>query len=292
MTTTETPRTASIRLDRYDSARIARLAAEFQAAKPFPHLVLDDILDADPSLADAFPAPDWGGWLPYTNAYQPEKLCCSDVTVIPEPLAAVLRQCNDRPFLQFLESVTGIERLIPDPYYEGGGLHSSGPGGVLTAHTDFHIYERLRLFRRVNMIIYMNPEWSAEYGGGLELFQPGTDTVVDEVLPSFGTTVIFKTDDRSVHGFSKPIAPGHRRNSLALYYYTSEDAEVFSGDHTTHWRRHAAATGVDRVRLATYHGLLKVSRGFSMAAHLANPTQGRVWFRNAMETRRREKSGG
>jgi len=292
MTTTDPLRTASIRLDRYDPAAVDRMAAEFRAATPFPHLVLDDLLDAGPELATLFPPPDWSGWLPYKNAYQPEKLCCSDLAVIPEPLAAVLRQCNDRPFLHFLESVTGIERLIPDPYLEGGGLHSSGPGGVLTAHTDFHIYERLRLFRRVNVIMYLNPEWKPEYGGCLELFDSATDRVVKEVVPSFGTTVIFRTDDRSVHGFSKPIAAGHRRNSLALYYYTSEEAEVFSGDHTTHWRQHAKTTGVDRARFATYRGLLKVSRGFSMAAHLVNPNQGRAWLRSAIETRRHDTSGG
>ncbi len=41
----------------------------------------------------------------------------------------------------------------------------SGPGGVLTPHTDFHSYLKLKLYRRVNVLVYLTPEWRREFGG-------------------------------------------------------------------------------------------------------------------------------
>lgn len=41
----------------------------------------------------------------------------------------VLHYLNSEPFLDFLSKLTGIEHLIPDPYFEGGGLHQSCSGG-------------------------------------------------------------------------------------------------------------------------------------------------------------------
>ena len=87
-----------------------------------------------------------------------------------------------------------------------------------------------------------------------------------------GRAVIFRTDDRSVHGFADPVAPGRWRQSIALYYYTSRETGRFSGDTGTHWRTHGARmTGP---RLAVFEALIFCSRAFSRAAHFINPNKG------------------
>ena len=53
--------------------------------------------------------------------------------------------------LKFLEGLTGITGLIPDPYFEGGGLHQIEPGGYLKVHADFNWHKTLRLDRRINL---------------------------------------------------------------------------------------------------------------------------------------------
>lgn len=275
-------------IDRYDAEARAALRDEFDHAQPFPHLVLADVLRVDPADLMKFPEPSWDGWLRYEDDYQPAKLMASDLASIPEPFARVIEEMASASVLRFLESVTGITALVPDPYLVGGGLHSSGPGGVLQPHTDFHVYERLHLYRRLNVLVYLNPDWRPEYGGCLELYDARRDVKVKEVLPEFGTMVVFATDDRSVHGFTAPIAPGHRRNSIATYYYTAREAEQFSGDYTTHWRRHRPVKGVKRVRFLAYRGLLRTSRGFSLVAHLIDPNHGGRWLRAGRERRARE----
>jgi hypothetical protein len=248
------------------------LARRYQSALPFPHLVIDGFLTADPDrLLAAFPGTEWDGWSRFHDQYQRRKMFCGDIDRIPPTLAAIIHDLCSPAFLGFLETVTDIRALVPDPYLDGGGLHCSGSGGILAPHTDFHLYRRLNLYRRVNVIVYLNPEWQEEYGGCLEFYRKGSVVPSVVAVPRWGTGVIFTTDDRSVHGFSKPIVGDRWRRSIALYYYTSRESEHFSGDEDTHWQTHGQLSGFARMRLKIYQALLFASRCFSRAAHRANP---------------------
>ena len=259
----------------FTESEVASLAGEFAGAAPYPHVVIDDFLIGDPSEAERFPAPTWEGWHRYEGSeYQPEKMICDDIAKIPGEFATLIREMCDPEFLGFLERVTGIPKIIPDPYLNGGGLHSSGPGGVLKPHSDFHNYERLGLYRRLNVLLYLNPNWSAADGGSLQMWGDANATkVVRSVVPSFGTCVIFRTDFDSVHGFTDPIVGPRYRNSIALYYYTAAESDHYSGDTTTYWRQHDKRGGVADVRMRLYRMLLFCSRGVAYVAHRVNPNR-------------------
>jgi len=255
----------------FDDAELATLRKRFSGAHPFPHVVIDDLLT--PRGLEAvrhFPAADWTGWSSFGDAYQRGKLVCNDIEAIPGPLAALIHEMSAPRFLSAIERVTGLDKLIPDPHLNGGGLHSTGEGGILVPHTDFHVYAGLNLFRYINVLLYLSPDFGPEDGGALELFRKGSDKAETAITPALGRCVIFKTDDNSVHGFTNPVRK-KRRNSIALYYYRSEESATFGGDTTTHWQQHGARTGVRGARLRIYQGLLFISRAFSKLAHLANP---------------------
>jgi 2OG-Fe(II) oxygenase superfamily len=252
------------------------LHTRFESARPFPHVVLDDTLARDAGcVAAEFPAADWSGWRQHTDGYQRNKLVCSDITAIPPGLTRLLHELQAPPFLEFLEAVTGVRRLIPDPYLEGGGLHASGAGGYLAPHTDFHVYTRLGLFRQLNVLLYLNESWADAAGGALELFEPGEDTPTVRISPSWGRMVIFRTDDRATHGFTEPVAVGSVRRSIALYYYTAAETEGFAGDTNTYWKAHGdMRSGSRRLRFFGYRALLAGSRALSLLAHRCNPNLG------------------
>jgi Rps23 Pro-64 3,4-dihydroxylase Tpa1-like proline 4-hydroxylase len=251
--------------------KASELRREFETAEPFQHLVLHDLLRFPPTAASAFPDISWPWWNELRDRYQQNKRFCSDPNLIPEPFRALIRELSEPRFLRVLEQITGIEQILPDPYLLGGGLHLSGPGGVLSPHTDFHYYRDLNLYRRINVLVYLNDGWSLEDGGCLSL----SDTqgrVVKTVVPDWGKVVIFRTDDQSVHGFPVPVAEGKWRRSVALYYYTAAPTENFSGDETTYWREHGEQAGVvKKSRFLVYRGLLRVSRRISIWASAVNP---------------------
>ncbi len=200
------------------------LSERYRSAEPFPHLAIDglfDDADLEPVL-DVFPSRQDLDWATFDNPHE-KKLGYRHGTPLPEVIELLLYRLNSYVMLLFLERLTGIEGLIPDPYFGGGGLHQVEPGGFLGVHADFNVHPLLRLDRRLNMLVYLNRDWKDEYGGALELWSSDMSHCVTSIAPLFNRTVIFSTTDTSFHGHPKPLAcpPDRTRRSLSLYYYTN-----------------------------------------------------------------------
>lgn len=136
----------------------------------------------------------------------------------------LLQDLNSAPFCAFIEALTGIDGIIPDNTYNGGGVHETKRGGFLKIHADFNWHSHLRLYRRVNLLIYLNRDWETAWGGQLELWDDAMKVREVSLMPAFNKMVIFTTSDTSFHGHPSPLmCPADKsRKSLALYYYTSE----------------------------------------------------------------------
>ena len=264
---------ANTKFDDPSEAQLAEWTEQFSSASPFPHMVIDEFVANGHELSQLFPSEDWEGWNAMGDRYQAGKRSCDDIDLIPAGLREMIIHLNSPCTLRTLERITGIPRLLTDPYLYGAGLHASGPGGVLAPHSDFH-HHALGLYRRLNLLVYLNEGWRAEDGGALELYPDAAARETPKsVVPVAGRAVLFVTDDRSVHGFTKPVAPGKERRSIALYYYTAAEAPEFSGDSTTLWRHTGDHGGVDRLRLLMRRVLLKISREFSKLAYLVDPNR-------------------
>jgi hypothetical protein len=211
----------------FDPERLARLAAEnaggYADAQPFPHVVLDNVLpDEALDLAlEHFPSPRSDIWKEYDN-YHEVKLETQGEDRLPPELTLLLYQFNSAPFLTFLERLSGIPNLLPDPYFYGGGLHQIERGGKLGVHADFSGHGTLPLQRRLNILVYLNRDWREEWGGHLELWDAERTACRKRVLPVFNRMVVFTITDWAYHGHPEPLAcpKGVTRKSLAFYYYT------------------------------------------------------------------------
>ena len=229
----------------FDSDRLAHLAEthreSYASAKPFPHVVMDDFLPAAllRKVLDEFPTPEQVRWVNFGDDAQ-KKLASREENQMGLLTRLLLYQLNSSVFMNFLEALTGIEGLIPDPYFGGGGLHQIERGGYLKVHADFNWHPKLQLDRRINLLIYLNENWLDEYGGHLELWDAGMTHSVQKILPVFNRCVIFTTTDLSYHGHPDPLTcpEGRTRKSLALYYYTNgRPVDEKSSDHNTLFQR-------------------------------------------------------
>jgi len=230
--------------------RLANLAASlkdtYRTNDPFPHIVIDDFFpeEALTMVLEDFPDPASENWTRYTNITENGKLASREYLDIPSRIRSVLNTLNTPPFLVFLEELTGIEGLIPDPYYEGGGMHQTQKGGWLSIHVDFNRYKKLKLYRHINVLVYLNKDWADSYGGHLELWDANMTHAVKKVAPIFNRCVIFTTSENSHHGHPDPLTcPEDRtRKSLAWYYYTSESRKSMQiKDHSTVYKPRAKA---------------------------------------------------
>ncbi len=215
------------------------LADRYQSAEPFPHIVLDDFVDADVlrKVVAEFPSSEEKDFFDRDQErlkfqYQPQEISSGLIRNL-------FAELNSQAFLAFLEELTGIEGLISDPYFEGGGLHETKRGGHLGIHADFNVHSRLKVERRINLLIYLNEEWDEEFGGQLELWGRDMKTCAVRVEPLFGRAVIFNTNLDSYHGHPDPLnCPVERsRRSIATYYYSAvEDGLALLPKRTTNFR--------------------------------------------------------
>jgi Rps23 Pro-64 3,4-dihydroxylase Tpa1-like proline 4-hydroxylase len=187
--------------------------------------VLDGLFDdaaLDRVLAD-FPRPDETRWLEFNSATEKKLGYYHERSQVSDRVRAFLDAMNGFEMLLWLEALTGIDGLIPDPYFGGGGLHQIEPGGFLKVHADFNVHPKLKIDRRMNMLIYLNRDWREEWGGHLELWDASATGCRKRIAPVFNRTVIFSTTDTSFHGHPHPLQSPHgmTRKSVSLYYYTA-----------------------------------------------------------------------
>jgi Rps23 Pro-64 3,4-dihydroxylase Tpa1-like proline 4-hydroxylase len=149
------------------------------------------------------------------TSYNPDRM--------PPYSKAVFHALNSRAFIQFLEKMSGIKGLIPDPYYLGGGIHRTNTTGFLSIHADFNHHSIMKLERRLNLLIYLNPDWKEEYGGSFEVWTNDMKTKVAGFAPEMNRMCCFSTGDDTMHGNPEPVnhPNGDPRLSIALYYYTA-----------------------------------------------------------------------
>ena len=203
-------------------------SSDYCFAEPFPHIVLDNFLPQDlvRELAAHFPTEKLESDVVFEIGYAGHH----KRQILPADCDSFCRRAfdffNSQPFVEFLEGLTAIDGLLPDPHFVGGGFHEIGRGGKLGIHADFRINIKLHVSRRMNVIVYLNEDWRDEYNGSLELWSRDMKARVKSVAPIWNRCVIFNTDADSYHGHPDPLTTpdGVLRRSLALYYYTASKA--------------------------------------------------------------------
>lgn len=211
-------------------ARRDELRAAYAAAAPFPHVVIDEVLfpEAIDAVYAELSAMDDADWNSYVHVNE-RKFSNTDSASWGPTLRAVSDSFAGDRFRALLEHVTGFEGLHADVTLDGGGVHRCYRGGFLNIHADFTAHHTIQHWRRrVNLLLYLNPVWDPSWGGDLELWDRDMQHCVTTVAPVGNRMLLFSTDEHSYHGHPDPLrAPdGVARQSLALYYFTDEDAPL------------------------------------------------------------------
>ena len=166
------------------------LCDEYRGNSPSPHIYLADFLEEDTARAIArdFPGPATPGWTYYKHQNE-NKLGMTQRSMFPGVLGKTTDELNSPEFVEWLSNLTGISGLVTDHALDGGGLHQASQGGFLSLHTDFtaHHYQQ-NWRRRVNLIVYLTPNWQDEWGGALEFWSSPSKCRAARYPSLFSTT--------------------------------------------------------------------------------------------------------
>ena len=214
-----------------------KLKIQYQTANPFPYIVIDNFLPEfllKSCLNEIKKHEEW-----YTNGqewiekYEKNKFYYpNEETDMEEfnrklPITNMITEYMNSPsFLNFLENLTGFEKLYRDPIMLGGGIHKIKNGGKLSVHIDYNEHPGKKWKRNLNLLLYLNENWKKEWEGNLELWSRTPWEKKVEVQPIFNRAVIFSIED-APHGHPIPLnTPDDvSRYSLALYYFTDEEVK-------------------------------------------------------------------
>ena len=153
-------------------------------------------------------------------------------------------------FAEWMSTVTGISGLLTPDNPLGSGVHQGANGSYVDVHIDVNYDPESNLWRRVNLLIYLNRHWEESYGGHLEIWDPLMRRAEKRISPAHNRAVIFLTDENSPHGYQTIHVPeGETRKSFYAYFFTPiqdgfrySDSRFIARPNDSAW--HKAATTV------------------------------------------------
>jgi len=213
---------------------------------PFQHLILNDAFTLElsnlclqhfPSLSDdcwefsSIPGIEIKARSTWTSEFDS-----------PEGIVDAIRILNSAPILRAMSERFEIPKLMPDPYFTGGGLNCSSFGGQLDVHVDGNYHDASGMHRRMNAILYLNPSYQSEWGGEFGIYKDDGETLVKTVEPLHNRLVVFESHDKSYHGIPNQIRfpDDEPRRSIILYFYTAKprpkDVTTVEEPHSALWK--------------------------------------------------------
>ena len=203
-----------------DSSKKIKLIkdSEFFFEDPFTHFYINNFFDKlfVGNLLESFPSLDSNLWdrsndpeieVKMRSNWKSEFDC-------PENIVNAIRIMNSAPFLTALSNTFNIPKLMPDPYFTGGGLNVTVSGGLLDVHVDGNYHDASGLHRRVNAILYLNPGWKKYWGGEFGLYDKKGEKLVKKIAPLHNRFMAFDTNDFSFHGLPERQVDKVYNNSL------------------------------------------------------------------------------
>ncbi len=214
---------------------------DYKNSQPFPNIILENFVKDTTFLKlieDEFKSFSIWGCDPFCVSHQVKKFffpysleLVNDIPPLTKNLIDIL---NSPEILKFLEKLTGIKELIADHSLFGAGMHRIDSGGKLDIHADYSKHFNYPLYRRINLLLYINSNWDISWGGELQLRNKDM-SLSKTIAPIFNRAVIFNTTSKALHGHPIPLnCPLEvSRFSIAMYYFTKDAPEDSYEENTS-----------------------------------------------------------
>jgi len=186
------------------------------------HFALDNLLPTEiaEKIYVNFPKPSQMRLL---HSYGELKLKYSYVKHASSLLQDLHFAIQDPKIIAMIEEITGIKNQVPDRSRLAGGISTLLKGHYINPHLDnSHDVDR-KLYRTVNLLYYVSPNWKLENGGNYELWDESVKSCI--IVPSFfNRLVVMETNRTSWHAVN-PVVCDSPRCCIFNYFFSEKSPE-------------------------------------------------------------------
>lgn len=198
----------------------ARISIEFQKSKDevgVRYAVLDDLLPEEIAhqIYKSFPS---GSQMRLMKSFRECKYTSKSFEKFDTVMADITFAIQDPRVVSIVEEITGIKDQVPDEKLYAGGLSAMAKGHFLGPHIDNSHDGARRNYRTLNLLYYVTPNWGADNGGNLELWDRRVKQNTT-VVSKFNRLAIMETNPWSWHSVSE-VKVDRERCCVSNYYFS------------------------------------------------------------------------
>lgn len=222
-------------LSRFIVARLAavkdQLHADFTQPGRIASCYVDDLLPEEIAreIYAAFPDPTQ---MAERRSIREYKKVAAQMDQYHPLLEEIIYAFQEPEVVKLVEEITGIPEMQPDELLYAGGISLMGKGNFLNPHLDNSHDNDRKLYRVLNLLYYVTPEWQEANGGNLELWDHGPDQPQRTIVSKFNRLALMITNRSSIHSVSKVVADGNRC-CVSNYYFATKPADPKEYFHVT-----------------------------------------------------------
>lgn len=227
---TELSRNLALQIDARLRAHEDELKSMWKMDRPFRYFVLDNLLPDDFTSQIKENLPNRDSLLLRANLRERKRVGVDFRGQHPS-LQAALYAFQEQPVLETISRITALAELQPDPSLYASGISVMAKGDFLNPHLDNSHDGEQRLYRSLNLLFYVSPNWRKEHGGNFELWDPQVKNQT-EIVAKFNRLVVMETHDYSWHSVNKVLVDD-LRCCVSNYYFSPSPTRGAHYKHVT-----------------------------------------------------------
>ena len=211
------------------------LKTEFQNTdSSISYFFLDDLLPVDITMKimEVFPQPEQ---MVLKKSIREDKYVAAQMNLYNPLLEEIIYAFQDEKIVKIIGEICNIENPIPDENLYAGGVSMMGNKQFLNPHLDNSHDKDRNLWRVLNLLYYVTPNWKEEYGGNLELWPNGLKNKQVTIHSKFNRLAVMETHSGSLHSVSPVVFDGFRR-CVSNYYFATSPLHDSDSFHVTSFR--------------------------------------------------------
>lgn len=150
-------------------------------------------------------------------------------------LEEIIYAFQDIRIVKLVGEICAIEQTLPDDNLYAGGISLMAHKQFLNPHLDNSHDKDRNLWRVLNLLYYVTPNWEESYGGNLELWPEGLNHKQITIHSKFNRLAVMATHNYSLHSVSPVVYQGERC-CVSNYYFSEKSLLESSHFHVTSFR--------------------------------------------------------